>query len=106
MTENIGIYILYLIKQLLGSVEVANDNRIYVGGQDEIGYFIPGKNGRLEYHSLKSIIPEKNKSFGDVWDIVSLNNDIFFRTSYPFFNFQTKMLPLSLRKKNGSILAR
>ena len=72
-------------KTIVRSIEIGTDNNIYVGGQDELGYFSPGKNGRLEYHSLTSIIPNKDKSFGDVWDIVTKNEDIYFRTANKIF---------------------
>ena len=66
-------------KTIVRSVEIGLDNRIYVGGQDEFGYFFPEKNGQLKYHSLLNIIAAKDKNFGDVWDIVSFKKDIFFR---------------------------
>ncbi len=72
-------------KTVVRSVEVGKDNRIYVGGQDELGYFMPSSNGRLQYYSLTNLIPAKDKSFGDVWDIVSLNNSLFFRSANKIF---------------------
>ena len=33
-------------KTIVRSVEIGPDNRIYVGGQDEIGYFAAASNGR------------------------------------------------------------
>jgi len=74
-------------KTIVRSIEIGADNRIYVGGQDELGYFSPGKNGRLQYHSLTQLIPAKDKSFGDVWDIVSIKNDIYFRSVYNIYKF-------------------
>ena len=74
-------------KTIVRSVEIGTDNRIYVGGQDEVGYFVPDKNGQLQFHSLLSLIAEKDKSFGDVWDIVSFKKDIFFRSSNKIFKF-------------------
>ncbi|MBX3252535.1 MAG: hypothetical protein KF862_00230 [Chitinophagaceae bacterium] len=68
-------------KTIVRSVAVAFDNKIYVGGQDEIGFFSPNSQGLLEYHSIKHLIPKKNRSFTDVWDIVSANNQIFFRSN-------------------------
>ena len=67
-------------KTIVRSVEIGFDNKIYVGGQDELGYFIPGNNGQLTYHSLTQFLTAKHKSFGDVWDIVSYKKDIFFRS--------------------------
>ncbi len=69
------------------SVQVGTDNRIYVGGQDEIGYFSPATNGKLKYHSLTELIPEKEKSFADVWDIKAFNKDMFFRATNKIFKF-------------------
>jgi len=69
------------------SVEIGADNRIYVGGQDELGFFAPGKNGQLKYNSLTQFIPAKDKTFGDVWDIVSFNKNVFFRSNNKIFKF-------------------
>ena len=74
-------------KTIVRSVEIGTDNRVYVGGQDELGYFAPAPNGRLEYHSLSRFIPSKNQSFGDVWDIVAFDKAIFFRSSNKIFQF-------------------
>ena len=72
-------------KTIVRSVEIGKDNRIYVGGQDEMGYFSPAKNGQLQYHSLINLIAAKDKSFGDVWDIISFKKDVFFRTTNRVF---------------------
>ncbi|MEO5999134.1 MAG: hypothetical protein ABIN89_20340 [Chitinophagaceae bacterium] len=48
------------------SVAIATDNKIYVGGQNEISFFTPNNLGDLEYHTLKPLIPTKNCSFSDV----------------------------------------
>ncbi|MFZ1453401.1 MAG: hypothetical protein WAT20_11910, partial [Ferruginibacter sp.] len=74
-------------KTIVRSVEIGNDNRIYTGGQDEIGYFAPGPNGRLQYFSLLEQIPAKDRSFGDVWDIISFKGNIFFRSPAKIFKF-------------------
>ena len=74
-------------KTIVRAVEIGPDNNIYVGGQDELGYFSPGKNGRLQYHSLSQFIPEKDRSFSDVWDIATLNKNVFFRSKAKIFQF-------------------
>lgn len=68
-------------KTIARSVEIGNDSRIYVGGQDELGYFSPDKRGKLAYCSLIDLIPQKDRALGDVWDIVSFKNDVFFRST-------------------------
>jgi ligand-binding sensor domain-containing protein/DNA-binding CsgD family transcriptional regulator len=60
--------------------------KIYVGGQDEIGYFSADISGRLQFHSLRHLIPAKDQSFADVWNIVKFGNQLFFRTSHKIFN--------------------
>ncbi|MBA2249190.1 MAG: transcriptional regulator, partial [Chitinophagaceae bacterium] len=66
---------------IVRSIEFGPDNKLYVGGQDEFGYFSPSDNGVLVYHSLKTILPEKERSFTDVWQIYFYENSIFFQTS-------------------------
>ena len=77
-------------KTIVRSVEIGSDNRIYVGGQDELGYFSPTDNGRLSYHSMTRFIAAKDRSFGDVWDIISINKDVFFRSTYKIFKFSNE----------------
>lgn len=77
-------------RTIVRSVEIGNDGCIYVGGQDELGYFSPGKNGALVFHSLSGLIPEKERNFGDVWDIVMVNKDVFFRSSSRIFKFSNE----------------
>lgn len=66
-------------KTIVRSVEFGNDNKIYVGGQDEVGYFEPNNTGNLIYHSFVPLIAKKDRLFGDVWDIIFKNGDVFFR---------------------------
>ena len=74
-------------KTIVRSVEIGPNNYIYVGGQDEIGYFSPGVNGHILYHSLLDLIPAKDRSFGDVWDIVSYKGNTYFRSPTKIFKF-------------------
>src|SRR3982751_6151297 len=55
-------------RSILRSIALDGD-RIYAGGQDEIGYYTPGLNGILQYVSLKDLIPKQYRSFTDVWEI-------------------------------------
>ncbi len=79
-------------KTIVRSVKIGNDNNIYVGGQDELGYFSPSKSGVLEYHSLNEFIRPIDKAFGDVWDIVCLNKEVFFRTFDKIFKFSNNIV--------------
>ncbi|OAQ39234.1 transcriptional regulator [Pedobacter psychrophilus] len=68
-------------KTVVRSFKIDEDGKIYVGGQDEIGYFFPDANGVLKYHSLKSLIPKNERQLEDIWDIVILKKEIYFRTN-------------------------
>ena len=74
-------------KTIVRSVEIGTDNKIYVGGQDELGYFAPNTNGNLIYHTLTNLIPAKFRSFEDVWDIVSYKSSLFFRSPNKIFQY-------------------
>ncbi|GAA4325536.1 triple tyrosine motif-containing protein [Flaviaesturariibacter amylovorans] len=74
-------------RTIVRSVAIGRDGRIYVGGQDEFGYFAPGPNGALRYHSMKALLPARDRSFADVWDIVFHEKQLFFRTSQRLFQF-------------------
>jgi hypothetical protein len=72
-------------KTIVRSLEIGTDNKIYVGGQDEFGYFTPSVNGQLNYHSLVQYVKDADKDFADVWDIAQYKNEVFFRTSRRIF---------------------
>jgi ligand-binding sensor domain-containing protein len=100
-------------KTIMRSLEIGDDGRIYTGGQDEIGYFQAGASGRLEYHSLLDLLPAKSRVFGDVWEIVLYDKEVFFRCSYHIFRLAggkvTDCAPESnwqfLGKCNGKLYA-
>jgi hypothetical protein len=75
-------------KTILRSIALDGKNRIYAGGQDELGYYTPNDNGILQYKSLKNLIPVAYKKFTDVWDIEIFNGAIFFRTADKIFEYK------------------
>ncbi|MFD2920814.1 triple tyrosine motif-containing protein [Terrimonas rubra] len=75
-------------KTITRSVAVDSNNTIYVGAQNEIGYFEAGENGQLTYKSLKPLIPEKNRSITDVWDIICHKQSVFFRATEAIFELR------------------
>jgi DNA-binding CsgD family transcriptional regulator len=70
---------------IVRSVEFGPDNKMYVGGQDEFGYFSPNESGQLIYHSMKGLIPKEENSFTDVWEIYFFKDWVFFQTSNKIF---------------------
>jgi ligand-binding sensor domain-containing protein/DNA-binding CsgD family transcriptional regulator len=74
-------------RTIVRSVLIGDDGKIYVGGQDELGYFLPNAFGKLVFTSLINAISDPNRNFGDVWDIVSYKKGVYFRTSNQIFRF-------------------
>jgi len=74
-------------KTIVRSIIMGKDNRIYAGGQDDFGYFSPDKNGKLFFTSLKPLLSKRDYSFTDIWNIVTLGNDVFFRSKEKIFQY-------------------
>src|SRR5260221_5161343 len=66
-------------KTIVRSIEFGADNRIYIGAQDEIGYFSPDRSGNLVYTSLNNLVPEADRKFADIWNIAAFGPSIFFQ---------------------------
>jgi ligand-binding sensor domain-containing protein/DNA-binding CsgD family transcriptional regulator len=92
-------------KTIVRSIAIGKGNRIYTGGQDEMGYFAPDANGRLQYNSLTGLIPEKDRSFGDVWDIVLQQEDVFFRSSGKIFKLTNNNIAVFYPHSEWSYMA-
>ncbi len=56
-------------KTIMRSLAIEKTGKIYVGGQGEMGYFMPNKSGFLHYTSLISLLPSAQRTFADIWDI-------------------------------------
>lgn len=72
---------------IVRSVAAAPDGRIFVGGQGDFGYFEPGTNGRMRYHSVKKLLLPQDQTFGDVWDVEVSTDGVFFRTDHLVFQY-------------------
>jgi hypothetical protein len=83
------------------SIAIDTDNRIYVGGQSEIGYFSADKKGALIYTSLMSLIGANGKDFTDVWNICFYNGHVFFRAYRKILEYDhTKIIIHDARQWN------
>ena len=78
-------------KTILHSIAIDHD-RIYAGGQDEIGYYSPDANGILYYTSLKYLIPKSYNKLADIWNVVVYKESVFFRTWDQIFEFKNQAI--------------
>ncbi|HTI94570.1 MAG TPA: triple tyrosine motif-containing protein [Puia sp.] len=79
-------------KAAIKSLAMDAKGRIFVGGQDEIGYFFPDAAGILQYHSLKEYLPREAQQFADIWNIIPVNDGVFFRTIESIFYWKNNKI--------------
>ncbi len=63
---------------IMRSICIAEDDKVYIGAQDEFGYFKPGMDGDYIFHNLKDSLKEQWSNVSDIWDIEEINEDIYF----------------------------
>lgn len=73
-------------RTIVRSVRTGSQGRVYVGGQDEFGYFAPEAHGVMSYHSLRQQLP-KSEQLGDVWHIMVHREGVFFRTDHQVYRY-------------------
>lgn len=61
-------------------VKVSEDGtRVYVGGENEYGYFDVAANGGLQYHCLSDMVDQKYRYLGNIWDFYEFNGNLYMR---------------------------
>ena len=75
------------------SVKIDNTGRIFVGGNDEFGYFKSNEKGVLKYFSLSKLIDKKaNKNINLIWRIHLYKGEIIFQSFTKVFFFKNEKL--------------
>ena len=71
---------LYPLPNALVPRSLANGEggKIYVGGQGDIGYFLPDSAGKLTYHSMLNLLPKDKRDFADVFHTSVSNGKVYF----------------------------
>jgi signal transduction histidine kinase/ActR/RegA family two-component response regulator/HPt (histidine-containing phosphotransfer) domain-containing protein len=60
---------------LVRGLDVGPNGRIWAAGVNQIGWFEPDPQGRLEYHSLVPRLPPGKSELGDVWRVYAQGDD-------------------------------
>lgn len=74
-------------KTIARSLLIQGDS-VFVGGQNEFGYFKPDSSGEMSYHSLLDLISEPYRNFEDVWEIIEHQESLFFYASNRLYQLQ------------------
>ncbi|WP_212002494.1 triple tyrosine motif-containing protein [Chitinophaga sp. HK235] len=81
-------------KTIVRALAMDSADRVYVGGQDEIGYFSQGKNGVLTYTSLKQLLPKSQNRFADIWRIELFGESVFFQASDRIMEYRNNSIKI------------
>lgn len=76
-------------QSVVRSLKVVQD-KVFVAGFNELGYFDRDYTGLLKYNSLLQLIPEAYRDFGDIWKIHIVDEDIVFQSYEFIFYFNGK----------------
>ena len=91
-------------RTILRSLAIDKNDRIYAGGQGEMGYFSPGRNGFLHYESLTGLLPQSNKEFADIWNIEIFGESVFFRATDRIFELKNNAIRIFIPKSQWQFM--
>jgi ligand-binding sensor domain-containing protein/DNA-binding CsgD family transcriptional regulator len=60
------------------SVAIDTRGRVYVGSQDDFGYFFPNSSGKLTYTSLSDSLPAQYRDVNEIWKVHIDNQKVYF----------------------------
>ncbi|WP_264552385.1 triple tyrosine motif-containing protein [Flavobacterium sp. N2038] len=82
-------------KTEIRSLKIDSAGKIFVGGNNEFGYFKSSDNGTLKYYSLSKLISKKDKqNINLIWRIHIFNGEIIFQSFTKAFIFKNNKLTL------------
>ncbi len=93
-------------RTIMRSLAIDTNDRIYAGGQGEMGFFSPKGNGFLRYESLTGLLPKPYKEFADIWNIELFNESVFFRATDRIFELKNNAIRVFIPQSQWQFLAR
>lgn len=64
---------------------------LYAGATNEFGYFAPDSiTGQLHYKSLATLLPEADRDFTEIWNIMRVNRRVWFQGDYALYRYDGK----------------
>ena len=77
----------------LRSILIGKDNKIYIGGLKEFGFFTPNPLGGLNYHSLSKNLSSHIVS--NIWNIHLIDNKVYYQGDRCFFCYENgRIIPI------------
>ncbi len=84
------------------AMEIDASGRIWTGSPDEIGYFEPGDDGGLVYHSLMEHLPEDQRNFGEIYSLQLIDGAVYFHALRHLFRWRDG--ELSVARFTGDVV--
>jgi len=84
---------------ILRCLKIDSNDRIYVGQQNDFGYFEPDMTGRLKYHSLLDLVPMNERNFEEIWKIHLTSFGVVFQSYTHMFIYRDNQIS-SIELKN------
>ncbi|MBR9919223.1 MAG: hypothetical protein GYB31_00185 [Bacteroidetes bacterium] len=72
-------------RTIVRSCAIAEDDKMYIGAQDELGVIDSDVFGKTRYQSLTHLIPDSLKSFEDIWSVFTRPDGIYFCSKKAIF---------------------
>ncbi|MGL1889256.1 MAG: two component regulator three y domain-containing protein [Reichenbachiella sp.] len=66
--------------------------RVFIGAQNQLGYFFPDDLGTMQYHSLLDSLPKEFHDTGEVWNVFVSEDNVYFITIHEVFKFDGKKI--------------
>jgi len=74
-------------RNVVRSLAISEDGRIYVGSSGEFGYLAPDGTGELHYVSLLDHVPQDARQFSDVWRAFATPSGVIFQSEERIFRW-------------------
>jgi len=79
---------------IMRSVYADVDGRIYVGFYNNFGFFQENKSGKLEFHSLMSLLKQQKEEYSEIWRIHKTKDGIVFQSYKNLIVFKNNSLKI------------
>ncbi|WP_438422295.1 ATP-binding protein [Aquimarina macrocephali] len=76
-----------------------DNEKIFVGGNQELGYLEPDKLGEMKFHSLRDSLETNYKDFGNIWSTVTIGDNAYFSSPKYLFKWDGKKFTTWKAKK-------
>lgn len=70
------------------AVDISKKGKIYAGAYNEFGIYNQVNTTRLAYQSLSEKLPQQLLSFGNVWQIHTIDEVVYFQVDYGIFKYK------------------